>query len=689
MVKYVIKRDGNLEEFSKEKITQAIIRAMSALNSVDEYLANALSEKVVKKINDANKTNVDLEKIQDFVEDILIENDQKELAKRYIIYREKRTEARDVQKLLIDTEGLIDNYIKVNDWRIKENSNMTFSLQGLNNHISSKVTSNYWLEKIYPQEIGEHHRSGDFHIHDLGLLSTYCVGWDLKDLLKLGFGGVSGKLESKPPKHFRAALGQIVNFFYTLQGESAGAQAFSNFDTYLAPFIRYDNLSYSDVKQALQEFIFNVNVPTRVGFQTPFTNITMDLTIPKKIGKEKIIIGGEEQESVYADYQEEVNMLNKAFCEVMTEGDAKNRVFSFPIPTYNIASDFDWENPIVEDIMGMAAKYGIPYFANYMNSEMDPEDARSMCCRLRLDNRELKKRGGGLFGANPLTGSIGVVTINLPRLGYVSKDKEDFKIRLKYLMDLAKESLEIKRKILEKLTENNLYPYSRHYLHSIKEATGKYWSNHFSTIGLVGMNEACINLLGENIASKEGLKFSEEVLDYMRNTISDYQEQTGDLFNLEATPAEGTSYRLARKDKENFSDIIVCNEKNYRTKNAPAYYTNSSQLPVGFTSDIFEALDHQDKLQTKYTGGTVHHIFLGESLPNWKAASKLIKKICENYEIPYITLSPTFSICPIHGFIAGKHEYCPICAEMDDDKVENPKETKSVNEGDNKIFLKV
>lgn len=540
--------------------------------------------------------------------------------------------------------NLVDAYLKQLDWKVNENSNMSYSIQGLNNYIASEISKQYWLNRIYPENIKNAHINGDIHIHDLNIISVYCVGWDLKDLLSEGFTGVKGKVESAPAKHFRTALGQIVNFMYTMQGEAAGAQAFSNFDTLLAPFIRYDNLDYKQVKQAIQEFVFNMNVPTRVGFQTPFTNITMDLNVPSYYAEQPVIIGGELQEATYKEFQKEMDMLNKAFFEVMMDGDNSGRVFTFPIPTYNITKDFDWDNENIKGLWKMAAKYGIPYFSNFINSDMSPEDARSMCCRLRIDNRELEYRGGGLFGSNPLTGSIGVVTINLPKIAEVSKTKVEFLERLAQKMELAKDSLEIKRKLLENLTDKELYPYTKFYLRDIKARFGVYWKNHFSTIGLIGMNEACLNLFGENIGSLQGKQFALEVMDYMRAKIVEFQKETGNNYNLEATPGEGTSYRLAKLDKDKYP-----------------YYTNSTQLPVNYTDDIFEVLDHQDDLQTKYTGGTVVHIYAGERIQSIKTMKNLVKKICNNYHLPYFTFSPTFSTCPNHGYVAGEHFTCPEC----------------------------
>ncbi|HRR96274.1 MAG TPA: ribonucleoside triphosphate reductase, partial [Candidatus Ratteibacteria bacterium] len=541
-----------------------------------------------------------------------------------------------------------------------ENSNMSFSLQGLNNYISSEITKTYWLNNIYPPEIRNAYINGDFHIHDLGCLSVYCVGWDLQDLLTVGFKGAAGKVESNPAKHFRSALGQVVNFFYTLQGEAAGAQALSNFDTLLSPFVRNDELRYKDVKQAMQEFLFNVNVPTRTGFQTPFVNLTFDLVVPEIYKNQPVIIGGEFKNQTYSEFQEEMDMINRAFLEVMLEGDAKGRPFTFPIPTYNITKDFDWDNSNIKLLWEITGKYGIPYFSNFINSDMSPDDVRSMCCRLRLDKKELRKRGGGLFGANPQTGSIGVVTIDLPRIGYLSKTKEEFKQRLERLMELARESLEIKRKVLEKFTDEGLYPYSKFYLRSVKERTKKYWTNHFSTIGIIGMNEACINLFGKDIGTEEGRGLSIEIMNFIREKLIKFQEETGNLYNLEATPAESTSYRLAKIDKTKYPDIIVANEESYK-KGAEPFYTNSTQLPVNYTDDIFLALELQDALQTLYTGGTVFHIFVGEKIHSANGIKSLVKTICENFHLPYFTITPTFSICPNDGYISGEYFECPKC----------------------------
>jgi len=652
----VRKRDGKIVPFSKFRIINAVYKAMKATNigtrtdaeKIADIVAVCLYRQYFKKGDIPH-----VETIQDLVEKTLMEKGFPEVAKAYILYREKRRQAREIGKVLVDGINLIEEYLGNEDWRVKENSNMSFSLQGLNCHVSSSVVARYWLEKLYPQEIADAHKEGDFHIHDLGCLSAYCVGWDLYDLLLRGFGGVYGKVESKPPKHFRTALGQIVNFFYTLQGETAGAQAFSNFDTLLAPFVRYDKLSYQEVKQCMQEFLFNLNVPTRVGFQTPFTNLTFDLKPSKIFAKMNVIIGGKLQEETYEEFQKEMAMINRAFCELMIEGDARGRIFTFPIPTYNITKDFDWDNPEYDPLWEMTRKYGIPYFANFVNSDMDPEDARSMCCRLRLDQRELRKRGGGLFGANPLTGSIGVVTINLPRLGYLSTCEEEFFERLERLLDLAKISLEIKRKVIEDFTEKGLYPYSKVYLEGVKQARGQYWINHFSTIGVIGMNEMCINFLGKPIYDPDAKAFAIKVLQFIREKIAQFQEETGNLYNLEATPAEGTSYRLAKIDKKRFPEI-----KTAGTESTP-YYTNSCHLPVSYTDDIFEILNHQDDLQVLFTGGTVVHLFVGEEIWDKKIVKELIKTVVENYRIPYFSITPTFSICPVHGYLPGKHEFCP------------------------------
>ncbi|HZI95568.1 MAG TPA: ribonucleoside triphosphate reductase [Candidatus Paceibacterota bacterium] len=655
-IKRVKKRNGDIVSFDRKKIEEVLYKALTATDEGGKVLSRQLCARAIKILNRRFKKDEipDVEQIQDIVEEVLILENLVETSKAYILYREQRKDLRESRIVTGEAISLVDEYLKEKDWEVKENSNMAFSLQGLNHYVSAYVAKKYWLRKIYPPEIREAAESGDFHIHNLDILATYCCGWDLYDLLLRGFGGVFGKVQSKPPKHFRSTLGQVVNFFYTLQGEGAGAQAFSNFDTLLAPFIRYDNLGYIEVKQSLQEFLFNCNVPTRVGFQTPFENITLDLKVPSYFKDLPVIIGGQSQKETYKDFQKEMDMLNQALCEVYTEGDASGRVFTFPIPTYNITKDFDWNNPAYDGIWKMTAKYGIPYFSNYINSDMSPDDARSMCCRLRLDNRELYKRGGGLFGAAPLTGSIGVITINMPRLAYLSKTKKEFFQRLTHLMDLAKVSLEIKRKVLEDWTDKGLYPYAQHYLDGVKKIRSSYWGNHFSTIGLIGMNEASLNFLGINIGSKKGVKFASEILDFMRDRLIEYQEETGNLYNLEATPAEGTSYRLALKDKKKYPDIITAGEEE-------PYYTNSTQLPVDYTDDLFEALKLQDELQTKYTGGTVFHAFLGEAVSDPSTIKSLLKIVFEKFRLPYFTLTPTFSVCPIHGYIAGEHFICPKC----------------------------
>lgn len=661
MYNYIKKRDGRKVKFNDRKIMSAIERAGLETGEFAEAEADKLTKKVLARAEKELTEKVPgVEQVQDIVEEVLLSSRYKKTAKAYIIYRDQHKKLREITDAAhLD---LMDQYLSRLDWRVNENSNMGYSLQGLNNYIASEVSKTYWLNKVYTPEIGRLHRSGDMHIHDLNLLSVYCVGWDLQDLLRSGFTGVQNKISSKPAKHFRAILGQVVNFFYTLQGEAAGAQAFSNFDTLLAPFIKYDKLSYDEVKQSLQEFVFNVNVPTRVGFQTPFTNITLDLECPSYMKGQPVVIGGELQDTNYGDHQEEMNMFNRALLEVLTEGDASGRVFTFPIPTYNITKDFNWDNPVIENLWEASAKYGIPYFSNFVNSDMSPEDARSMCCRLRIDNRQLEYRGGGLFGSNPMTGSVGVVTINLPRLALKSKDETEFRKGLDYLMEKAKESLEVKRKTLEVLTDKNLYPYTKFYLRDIKKRFGVYWKNHFSTIGLIGMNEAALNLLGADIGSDTGREFAERTLDYMRNRLVEFQKETGNNYNLEATPAEGTTYRLARIDKADFPETAHFANGIGAAVEHP-FYTNSTHLPVNYTDDLFELLDLQDELQTKYTGGTVIHFFLGERMANAKTLKGLVKKICDNYRLPYFTFSPSFSICRNHGYLLGEQEHCPKCNE--------------------------
>ena len=661
MYKSIKKRDGRTAKFDRKKIEKAIEKAGLETGEFDAAQAVELTDKVLGVLETRNQKRLpSVEDIQDIVEDALIDSKFKKTAKAYIIYRDQHKKLREItSNAHVD---LIDKYLENLDWKVNENSNMGYSLQGLNNYVSAEITKTYWLDKIYTSKIGQAHKEGDLHIHDLNLLSVYCVGWDLTDLLQEGFTGVAGKVASKPAKHFRSALGQVVNFFYTLQGEAAGAQAFSDFDTLLAPFIRADKLSYKEVKQAIQEFVFNVNVPTRVGFQTPFTNITLDLECPKHMADNPVIIGGEMQDTTYGEYQEEMNMLNKALLEVLSEGDANGRVFTFPIPTVNITKDFNWDNPVIESLWEASAKYGIPYFSNFINSDMDPEDARSMCCRLRIDNRQLEYRGGGLFGSNPMTGSVGVVTINLPRLALKSKNEKEFFKGLAELMDMAKDSLETKRKVLERLTDANLYPYTKFYLRNIKQRFNQYWKNHFSTIGLIGTNEAVLNLLGVDIGTEKGKAFAEKTLDFMRDRLVEYQKETGNNYNLEATPAEGTTYRLAQLDKASFPDRAHFANGIGAEVKCP-FYTNSSHLPVNYTDDLFELMDLQDNLQTKYTGGTVIHFFLGERMDDPQTLKKLVKTICENYKLPYFTFSPSFSICKNHGYIVGEHPECPKCGE--------------------------
>ncbi len=652
------KRDGRLVPFVVDKITDAILKAGRATGEFGRVEARRLTIRVLGLAQAMlSDETLEVETIQDLVEEVLLASPYKKTAKAYILYRDQHARIREmVQKADVE---LIESYLERLDWQVEENSNMAYSLQGLNNYIASEVSKVYWLSKIYTPEVRRAHQQGDLHIHDLGQLSVYCVGWDLQDLLRVGFRGAPGKAESAPARHLRTALGQIVNFFYTLQGEAAGAQAFSSFDTLLAPFIRHDRLEYREVKQALQEFIFNLNVPTRVGFQTPFTNLTLDLQVPHALASQPVIIGGEQQDTVYGDYQAEMGLFNRAFLEVLSEGDARGRVFTFPIPTYNITDDFNWDDPDLEPLWEVTARYGIPYFANFVNSDLSPDDARSMCCRLRLDTRQLEKRGGGLFGANPLTGSIGVVTINMGALGYQATDEADFFSRLDQLMETARTSLETKRKVLEQFTDKGLYPYTRYYLRHVRERFGSFWNNHFSTIGLIGMNEACLNFLGQTIGEREGQRFAIRVLDHMRARLQRFQEETGNHYNLEATPAEGTGFRLARLDAHRFPEMR-CTLRTSSDGQVPIY-SNSTQLPVNFSDDIFEILDLQDPLQSRYTGGTVQHVFLGESEVDPGAVKAFVKKVCSSYRLPYFTITPSFSICPDHGYLRGEQQKCPRC----------------------------
>ena len=657
MIRQIKKRDGRIESFDQEKIKNAIWKAAKAVGGTNEAIAEDLADQVVEIISERYTDAIpEVEDIQDAVEKVLIENGHAKTAKAYILYREKRRATREINAMIGATIDMFADYLDDKDWGTKENANMQRSVNGLNNYVRESFTKKYWLYKVYPEDVRQAHESGDAHIHDLGFFGPYCAGWDLRQLLMDGFGGVEGKVESSPARHLRSFLGQVVNSTFTTQGETAGAQAWSSFDTYCAPFIYYDHMTFEQVKQCLQEFVFNINVPTRVGFQCPFSNLTFDIKVPSTLREEPVIIGGEYKDRTYGDFQKEMDLFNQAFCAVMLEGDSKGRVFTFPIPTINITKDFDWDSPVVNSFMEITCKYGIPYFANYVNSDLSPEDAVSMCCRLRLDKRELRKRGGGLFGSNPMTGSIGVYTINLPRIGYLATDKADFFARLRHVAELGKVSLEIKRKIIEHQTDRGLYPYSAHYLRNVKARTGEYWYNHFNTIGLVGMNEACLNFLGKDIGSKEGLAFALEVMHFLRDLMVEFQEETGHSYNLEATPAEGTSYRLARLDKEKYPNII-------QSGHDEPQYTNSSQLPVTYTDDIFECMDLQDELQSLYTGGTVQHLYLGERINDVETVKDLIRTIFTKYKMPYISITPTFSICEDHGYISGEHFSCPECGK--------------------------
>lgn len=656
-VSKIQKRNGEIVDFNIVKIREAIFAAARAVGGQDEVEARRLAGLVEGVITETYAAGIpSVEDIQDVVEKILIEEGHAKTAKAYILYRRKREELRSSNNLFMDAEQMIEEYVSLADWRVNENSNMGYSLQGLNNHIVESITKKYWLNKIYRKELRDAHLRGDIHIHDLGLLAPYCCGWDLEAFLQKGFKGAKGKIESKPPKHFESALMQLSNLLFTLQGEAAGAQAVSSIDTYLAPFIYYDGLEYHQVKKAIQRFVYNLNVPTRVGFQTPFTNITLDIAPHPLLKSQGVIIGGKMMDKSYGEFQKEMDMFNTAYSEVMMEGDGAGRAFSFPIPTVNITADFPWESGAATKIMEMTRKFGTPYFANFINSDLSPEDIRSMCCRLRLDNRELRHRGGGLFGANPLTGSINVVTINMARIGYTSKDVSEFKRQVRKLMEYSKEICDCKREMLEDYMEAGLYPYSQYYLASVKQATGEYFKNHFSTIGLNGMNEACENLLGVDLTTREGNDFAIEVMEFMNRVIQLFQEETGSLWNLEASPAEGTSYRFARLDKKLYPSIKTAGTDE-------PYYTNSTQLPVGATDDIFEAVELQEKLQTSYTGGTVLHGFLGEQIEDTETCKTFIKKVMENTSIPYITITPTFSICEDHGYLAGEHFQCPTCGK--------------------------
>jgi len=651
-IKSVVKRSGEIADYDRTKIEKAIEKAIEAVEKQkDPNRASALTDRVEEKLRlqlaGARAHSIPaIEEIQDIVESVLIEANEVEIAKAYILYRARHEAVRDAKNLMVDINKTMDGYLGQSDWRVNENANVNFSLGGLILHNSGTITANYWLNNIYSKEIAEAHKTAAFHIHDLSMFSGYCAGWSLRQLIAEGLGGVPDKITSTPATHLSTLVNQIVNFLGIMQNEWAGAQAFSSFDTYLAPFIRADHLTEKQVRQCIQSYIYGVNTPSRWGSQAPFTNITLDWVCPDDLKDKKAIVGGKEQDYTYGDCQKEMDMINKVFIELMIEGDAEGRGFAYPIPTYNITRDFDWNSENAKLLFTMTAQYGTPNFQNFVNSDLNPSDVRSMCCRLQLDKRELRRRGGGLFGADEFTGSIGVVTINLPQIAYLAKNEEEFFRRLDYLMDLAKESLCIKRKVIQKLYDGGLFPYTRRYLKTL--------TNHFNTIGLCGMNECCLNFLGVNISDSRGKAFAEKVLQHMREKMQDYQEQTGDLFNLEATPAESTSYRLARHDKEQFPDIITSGT------NEP-FYTNSSQLPVDYTADVFEALDHQEALQTKYTGGTMFHVYMGEALKDWKSCADLVRTISHKYRIPFFTISPTYSICKVHGYLTGQQFECPKC----------------------------
>ena len=663
-LKSVVKRSGEIAAYDRTKIEKAIEKAIEAVEKQkDPDRAAALTDKVEEKLRlqlagTRAHSIPAIEEIQDIVESVLIEEKQVEVAKAYILYRAQHEAVRDAKKLMVDINKTMDGYLGQSDWRVNENANVNFSLGGLILHNSGTITANYWLNNIYSKEVAEAHKTAAFHIHDLSMFSGYCAGWSLRQLIQEGLGGVPDKITSTPATHLTTLVNQIVNFLGIMQNEWAGAQAFSSFDTYLAPFVRADKLSEKQVRQCIQSYIYGVNTPSRWGSQAPFTNITMDLVCPDDLKNKKAIVGGKEQDYTYGDCQKEMDIINKVFIELMIEGDADGRGFAYPIPTYNITKDFDWESENAKLLFTMTAQYGTPNFQNFVNSDLNPSDVRSMCCRLQLDKRELRRRGGGLFGADEFTGSIGVVTINLPQIGYLANSEEEFYKRLDYLMDLAKESLCTKRKVIQKLYDGGLFPYTRRYLKTL--------TNHFNTIGLCGMNECCQNFLGKeyDISTPKGKTFAENVLQHMRERMQDYQEETGDLFNLEATPAESTSYRLAKHDKEQFPNIIT-------SGTTEPFYTNSSQLPVDYTADVLEALDHQESLQTKYTGGTMFHVYMGEALKDWKACADLVRTISHKYRIPFFTVSPTYSICKIHGYISGQQFECPKC------KAEKEKELKA------------
>ncbi|MCR4940296.1 MAG: ribonucleoside triphosphate reductase [Treponemataceae bacterium] len=651
-IRHVVKRSGEISDYDRKKIFTAIGKAIEAVekrNNPDkaELLTDAVEERLRLLMAGRHEHSIPaIEEIQDIVETVLIENNEVAVAKAYILYRAKHEAIRDAKKLMLDINATMDGYLNQSDWRVNENANVNFSLGGLILHNSGTITANYWLRNIYSKEIAEAHKTAAFHIHDLSMFSGYCAGWSIRQLIAEGLGGVPDKITSTPATHLSTLVNQIVNFLGIMQNEWAGAQAFSSFDTYLAPFIRKDNLSEKEVRQCIQSFIFGVNTPSRWGSQAPFTNITLDWVCPDDLKDKPAIVGGKEMDFTYGDCQKEMDVINRVFIQLMIEGDAAGRGFAYPIPTYNITKNFDWNNENAKLLFEMTAQYGTPNFQNFVNSDLNPNDVRSMCCRLQLDKRELRRRGGGLFGADEFTGSLGVVTINLPQIGYLTKNEQQFFVRLDYLMDLAKESLCTKRKVIQRLLDGGLFPYTRRYLSRL--------DNHFNTIGLCGMNECCLNFLGCDISTPKGKAFAEKVLTHMRNKLSDYQEITGELFNLEATPAESTSYRLARHDKAQYPDIITSGTDE-------PFYTNSSQLPVNYTTDVFEALDHQESLQTKYTGGTMFHVFLGEALKDWQTCRDLVRTIASSYRIPFFTISPTYSICHIHGYLNGEQFECPKC----------------------------
>ncbi len=651
-IKQVVKRSGEIGDYDRLKIKTAIGKAIEAVEKRPnpdkaELLTEAVEEKIRLMMAGRHAQSIPaIEEIQDIVEEVLIEHSEVGIAKAYILYRAKREAIRDTKKLMVDINTTMDGYLSQSDWRVNENANVNFSLGGLILHNSGTITANYWLKNIYSPEVAEAHQTAAFHIHDLSMFSGYCAGWSIRQLIAEGLGGVPDKITSKPATHLSTLVNQIVNFLGIMQNEWAGAQAFSSFDTYLAPFVRVDNLSEREVRQCIQSFIYGVNTPSRWGSQAPFTNITLDWNVPEDLRNTPAVVGGKDQDFTYGDCQAEMDVINKVFIELMIEGDAAGRGFAYPIPTYNITKDFDWDSDNARLLFEMTAQYGTPYFQNFVNSDLNPSDVRSMCCRLQLDKRELRKRGGGLFGSDEFTGSLGVVTINLPQIAFLSKNENEFFSRLNYLMDLAKESLSAKRKVIQRLLDGGLFPYTRRYLSTL--------DNHFNTIGLCGMNEACLNFLGRDIVHPLGKDFAEKVLLHMRKRLADYQETTGELFNLEATPAESTSYRLAKHDVKNFPGIITSGDDE-------PFYTNSSQLPVDYTEDVFDALDHQEALQTKYTGGTVFHTFMGEAIKDWKACRDLVRAVTGNYKVPYITISPTYSICSCHGYLEGEHFECPKC----------------------------